>query len=190
MDREKQGRRIVKRILNRYLVAAVLLGLGIYAAAWYFKPAAIPPGVTLDAKAAPAVSREKTAPVAVGKVQAYAPAAKKKLKLPATVQLDSAKHVVASSLTVNDERRHTVTTVLDTGTGEFSSYDRAEPLPWVSVNTKSQVGVFYGIKGGAPVLRLQAQQEFLQIKAVRLGAVGTLDGDAAYFVGVGAWARW
>lgn len=176
--------------MNLYLIAAVLIGLGIYAAAWYFRPAAIPPGVTVEAKAAPAVARAQTVPLAVGQVRAYQPAAKQTLNLPAAVQQDPAKRVVASSLTAGDERRHTVTTVLDTATGEFSSYDRAEPLPWLSVNTQSQVGVFYGIKDGAPVLRLQGQQEFLQVKALHVGVIGTFDSDASYFVGAGAWARW
>ena len=93
-------------------------------------------------------------------------------------------------MTANDERQHTVTTVINTETGVPETFDRVEPLPWVAVNTKTQVGVFYGVKQGTPVARLQAEQEFLQIKALHFGAIGSLDSDATYFAGVGVWARW
>ncbi len=83
-----------------------------------------------------------------------------------------------------------MTTVLDASTGKFETYDRAEPLPWLAVSTKSQVGMYYGLKRGEHVIRLEGQQELLQIKAVRVGAVATLDSDGETFVGVGAWARW
>lgn len=172
------------------LVLAALIAAGV-TAYFRYKPFDAPPGVHMDARPAAAVARAETQPLILDfPLRVYAPAVKKKLDLPAAVQQDAARHVVASTLTAADERRHTVTTVLDAETGEFGSYDRAEPLPWIAVNTRSQVGVFYGIKGGAPVLRLQGQQEFLQVKAAHLGAVGTLDSDGAYFVGVGAWARW
>lgn len=154
-----------------------------------------PPGVHLPAARAPALRREEIIPVQVAvPLQVYKPAAKKKLKLPEPVVADDAQHVVASSRTPNDERRHTVTTVLDTGTGTFATYDRAEPLPWIAVNTKSEIGVFYGFKtGGERVIRLQGQQELLQIKSIHLGAIASADlanGNVDTFVGVGAWARW
>lgn len=172
--------------------AAGVIGLTIAASVYFsFKLNPAPPGIQMPATPAKEVAKEETIPVQVAEpVQVYKPATKAKLKLPKPVIEDAAQHVVSSSKTVNDERQHTITTTLDTSTGAFTSYDRAEPLPWLSVNTKSQVGVFYGIKGGDPVLRLQAQQEFLQIKAVHLGVVGTVDSDSTYFVGAGAWARW
>lgn len=179
--------------MNRYAAAALALFVAISATALYFHfmPTPMPPGIHMPATPAPELKREKTVPAQVaGPIQVYKPAAKKKLKLPAQIQDDPEQHVVASTRTPNDEREHTVTTVLDTSTGKFETYDRAEPLPWAAVATKTQVGMFYGYRGDEPVVRLQAQQELLQIKAVRLGATATLDSDGEAFVGVGAWARW
>lgn len=176
-------------------LAALLLALSLLSGAvvlyFHFKPAPMPPGIHLPATQAPELKREETIPVQVAEpIQVYKPAVKKKLKLPPVVQANPEQHVVASTRTPNDERQHTVTTTLDTSTGEFTSYDRAEPLPWLAVATKTQVGLFYGLRGREQIIRLQAQQELLQVKAVRIGATATLDSDGETFVGVGAWARW
>lgn len=178
--------------MNRYAALALGIALAFGAAVMYFafKPDPAPPGIHLPATAAPELKREETVPVAVASVQVYKPAVKKKLKLPPAVQADPEQHVVASTRTPNDERPHTVTTLVNTATGEFTSYDRAEPLPWLAVSSKTQIGAYYGLRGREQIIRLQAQQELLQVKAVRLGATATLDSDGQAFVGVGAWARW
>lgn len=169
----------------------VALGTGLY---FYFKPEPAPTNVHLPAQPAPQVSRETTVPVAVNApAQVYRPEVKRKLKLPAAVQANPKQHVVASSRTAPDERPHTITTILDTDTGEFATLDRAEPLPWIGVSTRTEVGVFYGLKSGEPALRVQAQQELLRVKALHLGAVASADvvrGDVDTYIGVGAWARW
>lgn len=169
----------------------VAIGTGVY---FYFKPEPAPVNVHLPAKPAPQVARETTVPVEVKvPVKAYSPEVKRKLKLPDPVQANPEQHVVASSRTAPDERPHTITTVLDTSTGEFTTLDRAEPLPWIAVSTKTEIGAFYGVKNGEPAWRLQAQQELLRVKALHLGAVASADfvhGDVETFIGVGAWARW
>jgi hypothetical protein len=171
-----------------FLAAAVVV-----LAYFHFKPAPIPTGVQIEAKPAKEVARVPTVPVPVKQVQAYPPAAKKKLDLPKTVQQDAGQHVVASTRTPADERPHTVTTVLDARSGEFHTYDRADPQPWLAVNTRSQVGVLYGYRNGEPAIRIEGHQELLQVKAVHLGAVASADATAGQldtFVGVGVWARW
>lgn len=178
-------------LIQKTWVLVLVAGLMLYGFFWYTRLPVVPPGVTVDARAAPELKRETTVPIAVATpIQVYKPTAKIKLKLPKDVVEDDKQHVVASTKTPNDERQHTVTTLLDTATGTFTSYDRVDPLPWLAVATKTQVGVFYGLRGREKVIRLQAQQELLQIKAVRLGATATLDSDGETFVGVGAWARW
>lgn len=177
--------------MNRYAITALGLFIGITGVSLYFhfKPDPAPPGIHMPATPAPEIRLEETVPIIIDFVKVYKPAVKKKLKLPPAVQSDAKQHVVASTKTPNDERPHTVTTVLDTSTGEFTSYDRAEPLPWLAVSTKTQIGLFFGLKGGDQVIRLQGQQELLQIKAMRVGATATLDSDGETFIGVGAWAR-
>lgn len=176
------------------LGVVIAIGTGTY---FYFKPEPAPTNVHLPAKPAPQVSRETTVPVVIDKpVQVYRPEVKRKLKLPDAVQANPKQHVVASSRTVPDERPHTITTTLDTSTGEFTTLDRAEPLPWIAVSTKTEIGAFYGVKGvknGEPVFRLQAQQELLRVKAMHLGAIASADfarGEVDTYVGVGLWARW
>lgn len=179
--------------MNRYALTAlgVFLAFGATALYFHFKPDPAPPGIHMPATPAPELKREETIPVQVAEpIRVYKPAVKKKLKLPPAVQADAGQHVVASTKTANDERQHTVTTTLNTSTGEFTSYDRAEPLPWLAVNTKSQVGIYYGLKRGEQITRLEGRQELLQIKAVHIGATATLDSDGETFVGIGAWARW
>lgn len=177
-------------LFNRFTLAALLLAGLVYGGLWYFHAPAVPAGVTTAAQTAPELKRDAAAPLKLGSIQAHAPRAKRTLQLPAAVQADADQHVIAASRTANDERQHTITTLVDAQTGEVTSYDRVEPLPWVTVNTKSEVGVFYGIKSGSPVLRLQGRQDLLQLKAMHVGVVGTLDSDATFFVGIGASARW
>ena len=180
-------------LLPAFIVLGVLaaIGTGLY---FYFKPQPAPVGMHLPAAPSPQVSSETTVPVVVtAPIKVYRSEVKRKLKLPDPVQANPAQHVVASSRTVPDERPHTVTTVLDTSTGEFTTLVRAEPLPWIGVSTKTEIGAFYGVKNGQPAWRIQAQQELLRVKALHVGAVASADvvrGDVDTYVGVGVWARW
>lgn len=181
-------------LIQKTWVPVLVACLILYGIFWYNRTPNVPPGVTVDARAAPELKRETTVPIAVSTpIQVYKPAAKAKLKLPKAVVEDVTQHVVASTQTPNDERQHTVTTLLDTSAGTFTSYDRVDPLPWIAVSTKTEIGAFYGVKNGAPTFRVQAQQELLRVKALHLGAVASADvvrGDVDTFVGVGVWARW
>ena len=172
----------------------LLLAVGLVAVIalyFYMKPAPMPPGVHVESTPAPEVANVPTERVEIAPpIQVYKPAAKKKLKLPEPVQQDAAQHVIASSKTANDERQHTITTVIDANTGNATTYDRVDPLPWIAVNTKSEVGLYYGYRGGEQVVRLQGKQELLQVKALHLGAIATADSDGETFVGAGLWARW
>lgn len=173
------------------IVALVALGVVLY---FHFKPEPAPTGVHLPAKDAPQVAREVRVEVPIAApIKVYRPEVKRKLKLPDAIQQNASQHVIASSRTVGDERPHTITTVIDANTGETTTLDRVEPLPWLAVSTKTEIGAFYGVKNGAPAFRIQAQQELLRVKALHLGAVASADvarGDIDTFVGVGVWARW
>jgi hypothetical protein len=184
----------VSRVRLFYLVTAAAATAALVSMYFHFKPEPAPTGVHIEARPAPEVAKVDTVPLPLDKpLKVYKPAAKKKLALPESVQADPDKHVVASTKTADDGRTHTVTTVIDAGTGETTTYDRADPLPWVAVKTTSQVGAFYGLKNGYTAFRIEGQQEVLQIKAVHLGAVASVDiynGQTDTFAGVGAWVRW
>lgn len=173
----------------------LIIGAAIaYGISWYMKPADIPTGMVVDATPAPEVKREEKVEVVTAPIKVYKPAVKRTLKLPESVVSDKGQHVIASSKTPNDERQHTITTVINQHTGEVQSFDRTEPLPWVAVNTKSEVGVYYGLKSGEPTVRIEGRQELLQVKAIHVGAIASADMTRSMgtdtFVGVGAWARW
>lgn len=180
------------RIQEIAVVAAVLAGL-YWAYAWYTQPPEIPAGITVEATVAEEVKHE--APVEIIKppqVKAYKAAVKRSLKLPENITNDKEQHVIASSKTANDERPHTITTVINQHTGEVQTFDRADPLPWFDVKTKSEIGVFYGMKSGEPTVRIEGRQELLQVKAVHMGATASADmtrAGADGFIGVGMWAR-
>lgn len=179
--------------IKSLMAVAAIVGL-VYAVSWYMKPSPVPPGITVIATPAPEVAKEEKTEVAIKpSVKVYKPAVKRSLKLPESVTQDKDQHVIASSKTANDERQHTVTTVINQNTGEVQTFDRTEPLPWLSVNTKSEIGVYYGMKSGEPTVRIEGRQELLQIKAVHVGAIASADmvrGNTDGFVGVGAWVRW
>jgi hypothetical protein len=178
--------------IELYVVALVLAGVA--SGAWlYFKPQPVPPGVHVEARPSKFVEDVDKTPVVIERIVVYKPEAKEELKLPETVKADDKKHVVAATTTPNDERQHTVTTIVDSATGKFTTYDRVEPLPWIGVTTKSEVGAYLGLKDGQPAVRVEGRQEVLQIKSVRIGAIASADvtqSGVDSFVGIGAWARW
>lgn len=176
--------------LTGFAIGVILLTLGtvIYS---YLKPAPAPPGIHLPATPAPELKRETTVTVPVAApVQVYRPEVKKKLKLAPEVQADPKQHVVASTRTpVGDERAHTVTTTLNTATGTFSTVDRAEPLPWLAVSTRSHFGAYIGALNGEQAIALTARQEVLRIRGLKVEgiAIGVLSQEEQVgFVGVGA----
>ena len=159
-----------------------------------FRTEPMPTGTHIVAKPAPEVAKVETEAVEIAPpIRVYKPVAKKNLKLPDNIQQDEKKHVIASTKTANDERQHTVTTIIDSSTGESVTYDRVDPQPWLAVNTKSEIGLYYGLKNGSQAIRLEGKQELFQFKALHVGAIGSVDmadGRTDTFVGVGAWARW
>lgn len=178
----------LKNLALAILAAAVAVLLYLQ-----FTADSVPGGVHAESQPAPQVKKVPTVSVQTAPVHAYAPEAKVNLKLPEHVRMDKAKHVVAATRTQADERPHTVTTVLDAATGEVMTYDRAEPLPWIAVRPRTELGAFVGYKFGEPALRIEARQDLMQVKGMHLGAIATADATASGvdgFVGIGVWARW
>lgn len=122
------------------------------------------------------------------------PEAKKKLHLPKKVQADPAKKVTAATVLESDDRRHEVSAVLDTTTGQTTIYDRPLDRPWVEQTGNIHVGAFAGVyESGQPGFRVEARYEVVRVKAIRVGAVGSVDYipssplDTRGFVGIGVW---
>lgn len=99
---------------------------------------------------------------------------KKKLDLPADVVQNDAQHILASSK-VDGDRPHTITTIINTDTGESQTFDRLDPLPWLASDRHGRLGMYVLVKNGTPTVSLQAQRGLFSIKAVHVGLVAGLD---------------
>ena len=175
--------------LTGFAAGVVLLTLGVIAF-YYLKPEPEVVGTTTEAKQAPELKKAETLPMHIELIKVFKPEVKAKLKnkLPQSVVNDPGKRVVASSKVGGDDKPHTVTTLLDQSTGQFTTYDHIEPLPWLAVKTYTHIGAYYGLKNGEQAVRIQAQQEMLQIKTLHIEAVASIDigaGKPDSFIGVG-----
>lgn len=195
LDGALDGRRYT---LKGIVITAIIFAV-LFLVCWivwkdYFSPIDRA-GQVVVAKPAGEVSGKPTVTVSVQSVQAYPDAVKKKLNLSKSVAGDVKKKVVAASKIAASYHPHTVTTLLDTGTGQFETYVRTDPLPWVAFTSRGGAGVYYGMKNGEQAVRLQARQDLLQFKAIHVGAIASMEsvmstGQTDVFVGIGGEYRW
>lgn len=176
--------------IKRFGILFVMLS--IFAMVWHFFTTHPPPvGSVVPATQAPELKRAPKQDIAPAKVSVYTPPAKKKLNLPTDIQDDPNKYVLGSAKLPSDTRPHTITTVIDSTTGEVQTFDRRDPLPWLAAEQTGEVRVDYGLKGGtARVWRVTLREDLLQVKALHAGINASVDTDAAWFAGVGIGYRW
>ncbi|MFZ5531479.1 MAG: hypothetical protein ACOY4U_10595, partial [Pseudomonadota bacterium] len=137
-------------------------------------------------------------PIKTRVIRTYAPPAKRDLRLPEVVQADAAKQVLESSQVPAVDHPQTVTTVIDTETGETETYVKRDPLPWFAWDAHGEAGIYAGLAHGGPALRLEVRQGVFAVKALHVGAIASYDqpltpspGEgAAGFIGVGVWMKW
>lgn len=177
------------------LAAAATLACLLAVLWWHFRPHPAPVSVPVIAQAAKVVSGVGRQTVTLP-LKVYKPEAKQRLKLPQAVQADPAQHVAAASTVKPDTHPHTVSTVVDEKTGEVTTYDTRDPLPWLAVDSHGEAGVAYGIRDGQPTVRLEVRQNLLDLKALKLGVQASADQPVSgslspsYFVGIGVSYRW
>lgn len=178
-------------------VAMVILAIAVSVGWYLFKPAT---EYTNQVVVAPVAAEVRLVPkidttIVSGKVAVYAGGAvvKKKLGLSKEVVENKSKAVIASSKIKASERDHTFTTTIDTDTGATETYIRTDPRPWVAYESRGEVGAYYGLKNNQPTIRIQARQDFIQVKALHLGVVGSVDvaqGKPDFFIGAGVSYKW
>ena len=175
------------KILIIGVVVGVLLCSGI--ALWLkYKPSL--PSVLAPPSAE--LAKEETTIKECQKVAVFRDKVKKKLDLPATVQKDPAKHVVASSSVPPSDYPHTMTAVYDERVGNVDMFLRQDPLQWLAFNRRGAIGVAYGFKGGGSgfVTRLYGRYDLVQIKRLHAGLLGDIDNAGGWYGGGFAEARW
>ena len=184
-------------VRNAFIGALVVLVLGLAGALWYTiasRPA--PGGPSIEARPAPELAHANLKSVPVKSVKVYVGETKAKLRLPPEVVTNPDKQVVAASQVRSDPRPQTVTTVIDTKTGESSSFVKVDPYPWFAIEARgtAQLALGYRLDPGAAlpkqIVRLGVGYDVVRVKALTLGLVGTLDSDGQTFAGVGITYRW
>lgn len=125
-------------------------------------------------------------------IKAYTSKGKAQLVLPPYVLNDSAKVVTDSSIVASTEKRQVVTQVLDSTSGETTTFITTAPDPWLSFENRGQVSVDVGYRRGnpEPVSRVNYRQDLVQTKAIHWGVSASAYTDGDYFLGVGGSYRW
>lgn len=154
-----------------------------------------PSEVSVPAKDAPEVKRAPTATVQPKKgVKVFAGDTKAKLKLPPDALSNPAEHVISATRVPGSDRPQTITTTVNTDTGESRSFVKTDPYPWFAWEPRGGVRLSLGakIRDGRveQVVRMGVNYDALRIKALTAGVTGTVDSDGDAFVGVGVAYRW
>lgn len=189
------GRKMKAKTITGIVGLLLLIAAGGYAY-WFFTRPPVDTTVATIAAPAPAIKKVKKRVVPVKQVTVYAPEAKANLKLPPLVITDETKQVTGATTVAPSERRVTVTSVLDTQTGETTTYSKPEPLPWFAVESRGEARIDVGYKWSkgipAPVQigRLSVRHDFVQVKGFHAGVNAAIDSDGVVFAGVGVGYRW
>lgn len=154
------------------------------------KPVSAPANEIIEAMDAPEVKNVPKASIAPPRVIVYSSEAKKTVALPEQVKADPVLSVLNSVKVPDSNHAQTVTSVINSQTGETKSYVVTDPYPWVAAENKMQVSMGYGISnGGRQVGRISFADDLVQVKAIHLGVSTTLDSDGQYFAGIMATYR-
>jgi hypothetical protein len=192
-----------------FLLGSVIAGFGVHV--WHVQHPItetrtliqkIPIGVPTAAPVAPQLSSAPVSAVKVATctVEAYtAPAKVREHLLPKPIADSPKQAIVASSRIEPDDHPETVTATIDTDTGKAVQSVVREPLPWLAVETKREASVDLLEKTTGPVIRIQARQDFLQVKALHFHVMAGGDvpvpimgmmGKPDAYVGVGLHFAW
>lgn len=134
------------------------------------------------------------APIIDVKVKRGTVRVKKSADVTLKIPLNPNEGVISAASIASNDHPVTVATVIDTDTGISRTVVREEPLPWFVISHKGEIGMYYGLKNGAPGIMLQARQEIVQVKAIRIEAIGQVTqspvGGIDNYVGIGLTYRW
>lgn len=187
----------LKTHLNADWLISIGAVLAIGAMVYVTQPQPVQPTVTPQiATVNPEVKHEEKidVPLTTPKktIKAYTSKGKAMLQLPRSVVEDSTSAVTDSSIVISSEKRQVVTQVIDTNTGETTTYISKAPDPWLSFENRGQISVDVGVRRGGlePVTRINVRQDLVQTKSVHWGISASAYTDGDYFVGVGGSYRW
>jgi hypothetical protein len=174
------------------------IGVGVAAVAaavalWFSfkKPDIAPHSAPMEAPAAAVVEDVTPQPIQPAKVTAYPARVKQKSNLPDAMKQDPNVVVLDSSAVGASDQDQTVTSTLNTQTGEVATIVSENPNPWFQPEAKNEARLSYGVKNGMKqVTRASIGADLLQIKAIHLGFSGSVDSDGSFFMGAGIAYKW
>lgn len=170
------------------LVAGIFLAYQLWA---YFVPTTVPPGSTVIATPAPELKRVSKVDITPPKVAVFAPAAKKRVGLPATTQADPNKHVLDATKVKSDTHPHTITTVIDSKTGEVTTFDRRDKLPWLAAESRGEIRIGTGFNQDLRRVNwIRGQYDIVQVKALHAGVDAAIYSDGNRYVGLSVAWKW
>jgi hypothetical protein len=123
-------------------------------------------------------------------IQVYGQTAKAKLHLPQVIQDDKNVSVVSATVVAPDDNPLTVTTLINSDTGDTQTLIRREPKPWLALKRTGAIRLDYGFRGVNRVARLSVRQDVLQVKSFYAGVTASFDSDGQVFAGIGFEYRW
>jgi hypothetical protein len=190
---------IILVVFGTILVAVLLVTYGVvFYGAFKHKQPPAPVGLNVVATPAPEVKKQPQIdkPIKAKTVKVYPAAVKNTIKLPEIIQDNPALDVIASNQVPADDHPQTITTLINTDTGESQTFVKRDPLPWLALDPHGEAGLYMGIKNGEPTARLEVKQGAFQVKTLHFGVIGSVDQPISgvqgtdYFIGTGAWMRW
>jgi type IV secretory pathway VirB10-like protein len=156
-------------------------------------------GQPQPAQVAAQVAREEKAdtPIETGTVKAYSDKAKAKLPIPDDAKAKTSLKAISAVRVEADTHPSTVTTLLDTQTGETFTYTSRERPPLFALDHSGSAGIYYGWSNGTNAVRAEVRQAVFQVDVVHFGLIGSFDqpvGGAPAsphtFLGGGGWGEW
>jgi hypothetical protein len=112
----------------------------------------------------------------------YRDKAKDKLDLPDEIKNDPKIHVATSNVVESNDHPVNVTTLLN-DSGEFSTYQKTLPYPWLAFENRKEIRVTQGWRDTRPMTRISGSWELLQTKGIHWGLDGSIDFDGQKMVG-------
>lgn len=173
--------------MNNILISLVVFIAGLLTGL-FWPSSSTPPANSNQATIAPEVAQIEKEEIKPTTLKVYKTKAKDKLPIPQDIKRDENEHVLIASKIKNDGHDHTVITVVNDKTGEATTIDHKNPLPWLAVERKRELRLEYGYKNNispVSVFRLTYRADFIQSKMFHAGISTSLDSDLEYFIGAG-----
>jgi hypothetical protein len=170
--------------MNRVSLALAGIIIALLAAAWTFWPREkVQVGVSAPLPPAKEAKGEPKTPIHPKAVNAYPDKVKAKLSLPDAVVKDPAQKLIGTGRLDAEDRAYTLSTTLDTQTGEAQLYARPDPLPWIGPGKRGAVGIAYGAGDVGIRTKAYAYHDLLQAKALHAGVRAEIDQRGGWWGG-------